>query len=124
MSTYDAINDYWLDWIKTAKVGDQVECIIAGVLACKGYRFFFFERHREFGSNLVKGKIYTITSIGIETEVVTPATAIKVNGAAFDGFPEIGFPVRWFRPVIHRPTSISIFTDMLKTAPAPIGETV
>jgi hypothetical protein len=103
------------EWIRTAKVGDKVWCVDAT----------WDELRDQRRSPLVHGAVYTILSLGMGRGVFHDGTVsediavelVEVKNPADkrkDGHP--GFYWKRFRPV--RPTSIDIFTDMLKTTPA------
>jgi hypothetical protein len=77
----------------------------------------FFER------NLLEGAVYTIKPIGVgdgifQDRFLRGGAVIELTEVANPHdrqFPDEtpGFDARRFRPVVHRPTSISIFTAML-----------
>lgn len=114
------------EWIKTAKVGDKVQCVNTWSLTDG------LGRGDEIGP--VAGEIYTIREIGFLYPPMPETLCVRLceikNPERMYFHPRCGFSENWesafgafrFRPI--RPTNISIFTDMLKTAPAPIEETV
>lgn len=107
------------EWIKTAKVGDKVQCVDDAII------------HGYPGKEIrpCAGMVYTIREIIVDYPARSGAEfcpfirlAEIVNSVLIyrEGPCEAAFSFRRFRPV--RPPDISIFTDMLKTAPVPVEE--
>jgi hypothetical protein len=113
------------EWVKTAKVGDKVQCV----------RPELAETNVEFIQTPVfpvVGKVYTIRQIAIGTVFKKPCLRLEEIADQwvefqFEGRRNLGdvmFSAVCFRPLQSRPADISVFRDMLKTAPAPVEETV
>lgn len=66
----------------------------------------------------VKGQIYTVRSVELTRygPAITLVEIINVDQLYEDGFGELNFLPRRFRPVVERKTDISIFTRMLTGA--------
>lgn len=93
-------------WIMHAKPGDKVQCIRDawewnGVATDPAY-------------NPRQGEIYTIASIDADCCGVFFMLEEAISG---DWYEWVGF-----RPLQSRSSDISIFTNMLKSAPAPVEE--
>ena len=110
-----------MSWIQTAKVGDKVQCVDDAIA-------FGYPKKE---ARPTAGVVYTIREIIVDypakaeekfapfirlVEIVNPLLEYR------EAWIEAAFSFRRFRPV--RPTDISVFTDMLKTAPAPVEEVV
>lgn len=101
------------EWVRKAKVGDKVVCVCDGSdLPCV-----------PFGDAVpVAGEIYTIREIevGLEDgEVYLMFQEIRNDPRwCLDGFGEVCFHNEDSRPVEPRKTDISVFTQLLHTAPA------
>jgi hypothetical protein len=94
------------DWIKTAKVGDDVVCTKLDAW------FAVTEGRDNEGIFPEYGEIYVIGFIdAIEDKVFLGLVGI-------DGW----YWSEHFRPVEKRPTDISSLTALLKSAPAPVEE--
>lgn len=107
------------DWIKKAKVGDRVVCINDEwdwTASCDGYS--------------IPTRLPMINEVLTISEILSPEQSglrSRVVGLIFEEIEKrqsdgplsavINFAFYCFSPIIDRPTSISIFTDMLKTEP-------
>lgn len=106
-------------WYERAKPGDKIVCIIdeygENWLPCLLAGCSFHE----------KGRIYTIRQIAFSkfkqhwalrlVEIVNPEMHLPPYRPG-----ELTFGVRRFRPVVSRPSEISIFTDMLTKVGEPV----
>lgn len=106
------------DWVKYAKVGDRVVCI-----------------NDDWGW-IRYGEFMIPTRVPMISEILTIASIWPLPHGVFLVFVEIaehqedggfGADVRWgaenFRPLIERPTDISVFTAMLDHEAAPTWAT-
>lgn len=106
------------EWIKYAKVGDKVQCIWAD------WRIDQYQAALTYGIDLPqKNEIYTVRSID---ETILGGLGIRlmelVNPIVC--YEDVGDAEQRFSPLCFRPVpDISIFTDMLNAAPAPVEET-
>lgn len=117
------------EWIKTAKAGDKVVCVLTWTDAedRTGTR-------DEVGP--VSGETYTIREIGFFhpdhpeilairlVEILNPVRKYRYGYGENVIVSECCFAAYRFRPVQPRQTDISIFTDMLKKADKPVKEVV
>lgn len=100
-----------MSWIQRAKPGDKVVCVDATP---------FYRGH---STGLVIGAVYEIAEIRFGLgrrptgEIIEEAAFRLVGWVHPEPRPSLGGAIgAWrFRPVETRPTSISIFTDMLNT---------
>lgn len=100
------------DWIRTAKVGDKVQCIDDGAGG---------EKHWDKGEEIFCGQVYTIGGIFIDDEDCICLELIEVKRTELArivwGGRRLGYLYSRFRPVEPRKTDITVFTDMLRTVP-------
>lgn len=106
-----------MSWIKTAKVGDKVQCLYGA--------WKIEEMERGLISVPQANSIYTIRTIdpgedgGIYLrfmEIINP----ELN--YLECLSEVRFTAEKFRPLQTRPTSIAVFERLLNTAPAQLEE--
>jgi hypothetical protein len=105
-----------MDWIKTAKVGDNVVCV-DGAWSPRQRR----AADRQGLPLPEEGGIYTIRTIGVvipgRVHVRLEELINPILDYAFKGPIEQAFDHVMFRPVQPRKTDISIFTRLLNTTP-------
>lgn len=93
-------------------VGQKIVCIDDewyGPHRRLGFKRFKFDRV------LIKETVYTIRRINQHSRF-TDRIVILLNEVIHPKWPEFyGFPTEIFRPLLEKPTDISIFTEMLNT---------
>lgn len=115
-----------MSWIQRAKVGDKIVCVKLDVDALEGVVLLEQPTDPEIGvvytiSKIIIGEIEKKVCIALK-ELPEQRISFVWNGVVCNGI--VHFDPNCFRPVQPRDTDISVFTDMLDTAPAKVGERV